>query len=489
VRRITSIESPLNDRDTPRSADEPPRPTTAATAFVLVTVFLDSISIGLMLPALPKLISSFVPEDPVFAAQLVGIFAASWGLMQLFGSPFLGALSDRYGRRPIILISNVGLAVDYLLMAVAPTIWLLFFGRLVSGFTASTFATSFAYVTDVTPPEQRAAAYGRIGAVFGLGFIIGPAIGGVLAEFGPRVPFILAAGLAMANTVYGFFVLPESLLRENRMAFHLARANPFASLQLLRRTPRLAGLAVVNLLDALALVSITATFVLYTTAKFQWTDATIGLTFAAIGLAIAIVQGGLTGLVVARIGERRTLMLGLTLGIVGFSIYGLAPSSAWIWVAIPILAMWGLADSPNQSLMTREVNDNEYGQLQGALAALLVRVARTDNMYAAEEVERIEAILMQRYGMSPFEAMDRRAQGEALESEAPDTIRFTRALKDAVPLDDRAALVQALWSVALVDGSRPAQLLAHLAPLSEALCDPFVIDPDSAPLQVGEARE
>jgi len=370
VRRITSIESPLNDRDTPRSADEPPRPTTAATAFVLVTVFLDSISIGLMLPALPKLISSFVPEDPVFAAQLVGIFAASWGLMQLFGSPFLGALSDRYGRRPIILISNVGLAVDYLLMAVAPTIWLLFFGRLVSGFTASTFATSFAYVTDVTPPEQRAAAYGRIGAVFGLGFIIGPAIGGVLAEFGPRVPFILAAGLAMANTVYGFFVLPESLLRENRMAFDLARANPFASLQLLRRTPRLAGLAVVNLLDALALVSITATFVLYTTAKFQWTDATIGLTFAAIGLAIAIVQGGLTGLVVARIGERRTLMLGLTLGIVGFSIYGLAPSSAWIWVAIPILAMWGLADSPNQSLMTREVNDNEYGQLQGALAAL-----------------------------------------------------------------------------------------------------------------------
>ncbi len=323
-----------------------------------------------MLPALPKLISSFVPDNPVFAAQLVGIFAASWGLMQLCGSPFLGALSDRYGRRPIMLISNTGLAVDYLLMAVAPSLWLLFVGRLVSGFTASTFATAFAYVTDVTPPEQRAAAYGRIGAIFGLGFIIGPAIGGVLAEFGPRVPFILAASLALANTVYGFIVLPESLALDKRMAFQVARANPFASLRLLRRTPRLAGLALVNLLDALALVSITTTFVLYTTAKFQWSETTIGLTFAAIGFAIAIVQGGLTGPVVAILGERRTLLTGLMLGTIGFTMYGFAPSSEWIWAAIPILAMWGLADSPNQSLMTREVNENEYGQLQGALAGL-----------------------------------------------------------------------------------------------------------------------
>lgn len=342
----------------------------AASAFILVTVMLDSISIGIMLPALPKLVAGFVPDDPVAAARLVGLFAASWGFMQLIGSPLLGALSDRFGRRPVILMSNLGLGLDYLLMAFAPSLWLLYVGRLVSGFTAATFATAYAYVTDVTPEEERAAAFGRIGAVFGLGFILGPAIGGLLAEFGPRVPFILAAVLSLANFAYGTLVLPESLALENRMAFSWRRANPFASIRLLGRTRRLTGLAVVNLLDQLALVSIPATFVLYTTAKFGWSDSTTGLTFAAVGLGLAIVHGVLTAPVVGFFGEARTLLIGLLFGIAGFTMYALAPTSMVIFAAIPLMCLWALADSPNQSLMSREVSPSEYGQLQGALAAL-----------------------------------------------------------------------------------------------------------------------
>ncbi|MBX9925072.1 MAG: TCR/Tet family MFS transporter [Hyphomicrobiaceae bacterium] len=347
-----------------------PRPGQAASLFVLFTVFLDSIAIGIMLPALPKLIESFVPGDAVLAAQIVGWFGAAWGLAQLFGSPFLGALSDRFGRRPVILISNLGLGLDYLLMAFAPTLWLLLFGRIVAGFTAATFATAYAYVTDVTPEPDRAAAYGRIGAVFGLGFIMGPAIGGVLAEIGPRVPFILAAVLSLINFIYGCLVLPESLAQENRMAFSWRRANPFASLVLLRRTPRLAWLSIVSLLDQLALVSIPAAFVLYTSHVFKWSELTTGLTFAAIGVGLAIVQGVLMGPTVKCLGNRRTLLLGYLFGIVGFAMYGLAPSSYVIWAAIPLLTLWGLVEGPTQSYMSREVSPNEYGQLQGAIAAL-----------------------------------------------------------------------------------------------------------------------
>ncbi len=342
-----------------------------ASLFVLFTVLLDSIGIGIMLPALPKLIESFAPGDAVLAALMVGGFGAVWGLAQLFGSPFLGALSDRYGRRPVILISNLGLGLDYLLMAFAPTLWLLVVGRIIAGFTAATFATAYAYVTDVTPEADRASAYGRIGAVFGLGFIMGPAIGGVLAEFGPRVPFILAAVLSLVNFIYGYFVLPESLALENRMPFAWRRANPFASLKLLRRSSRLAWLSVVSLLDQLALVSIPVTFVLYTSHTFQWDGLTTGLTFTAIGVGLAVVQGVLMGPVVARLGNRRTLLLGLAFAIVGFLMYGLAPSSWVIWAAIPLLTLWGLVEGPNQSLMSREVTASEYGQLQGALAALL----------------------------------------------------------------------------------------------------------------------
>jgi MFS transporter, DHA1 family, tetracycline resistance protein len=338
---------------------------------VLVTVLLDVMALGIMLPALPKLVESFFPGDPTRAARMFGLVGMSWGLMQLIGSPILGALSDRYGRRPIILASNLGLGLDYILMALAPTVWIVVLGRLIAGFCAASFATAFAYIADVTPTEKRAAEFGKIGAAFGLGFIIGPALGGVLASLDPRAPFLAAAAFSFTNAVYGYFVLPESLSLEHRMPFRWSRANPLGSLRLLGRSSRLFGLGLVSFLDSLALVSLPSTFVLYVTHRFGWDDITVGLTYASVGLGLAIVHGGLTGPVVARFGERRTLAIGLTFGIAGFAAYGLAPSSMFVWLAMPLVALWGLADSASQSLMSREVGEDEQGQLQGALASLM----------------------------------------------------------------------------------------------------------------------
>jgi MFS transporter, DHA1 family, tetracycline resistance protein len=345
--------------------------TRAATIFVLVTVLLDVMALGMMLPALPKLVESFVPDNPILAAQLYGLFGVAWGLMQLFGSPFLGALSDQYGRRPIILLSNLGLGLDYLLMVFAPNLWVVLIGRLIAGLTSASFATAFAYIADVTPEDKRAAEFGKIGAAFGLGFIVGPALGGLLTSIDPRLPFVAAAAFSLANAAYGYFVLPESLSLDKRMPFTWARANPLSSLRLLGRTPRLKGLGVVSFLDSVALVSLPATFVLYVTHRFGWGDIAVGLTYASVGLGMAIVHGLLVGPVVERIGERRTLMVGLAFGAAGFTLFGLAPSTEIMLMAIPLIALWGFADASMQSLMTREVTPSEQGQLQGALASLM----------------------------------------------------------------------------------------------------------------------
>jgi MFS transporter, DHA1 family, tetracycline resistance protein len=338
---------------------------------VLVTVLLDVMALGMMLPALPKLVESFVPGNTILAAQLYGLFGVAWGLMQLFGSPFLGALSDQFGRRPIILLSNLGLGLDYLLMVFAPNLWVVLIGRLIAGLTSASFATAFAYIADVTPEDKRAAEFGKIGAAFGLGFIVGPALGGLLTSIDPRLPFIAAAAFSLVNAVYGYFVLPESLSLDKRMKFTWGRANPIASLKLLGRTPRLKGLGVVSFLDSLALVSLPATFVLYVTHRFGWGDIAVGLTYASVGLGMAIVHGLLVGPVVDRIGERRTLMVGLAFGAAGFTMFGLAPSTEIMLLAIPLIALWGFADASMQSLMTREVTPSEQGQLQGALASLM----------------------------------------------------------------------------------------------------------------------
>ncbi len=343
----------------------------AATAFVLVTVLLDIMALGMMLPALPKLVESFVPGDTALAARIYGVFGMSWGLMQFFGAPILGALSDRYGRRPVILLSNLGLGLDYILMALAPNLWILLIGRLIAGVTSASTSTAFAYIADITPEEQRATEFGKILAMFGIGFIAGPAIGGYLASIDPRWPFMAAAAFSLTNFTYGYFVLPESLGREKRMPFTWARANPYTSLQMLGRNRRILGLSIVSLLDSLALVALPSTFVLYATHKFGWTEDIVGFTFAGVGIGLAVVHGVLTGPVVKRLGERTTLLVGMVFGTLGFAMYGISWEGWVIWASIPLIALWGLSDTTISSLMSAEFGTREQGRLQGALASLM----------------------------------------------------------------------------------------------------------------------
>jgi len=332
---------------------------------------LDMLALGMIIPVLPILIEDFRGGDPVLAAKTLGLFGTVWASMQFFASPILGSLSDHYGRRPIILLSNFGLGFDYILMALAPTLGWLFAGRVISGITAASIPTAFAYIADVTPPEKRAKSYGLLGAAFGIGFIIGPALGGVLTTIGPRMPFWVAAGFSLANAMYGLFVLPESLTADRRAHFSWRRANPVGSLSLLVRHPELMSFATIHFLYYLAHQSLQNVFVLYVGYRYGWNSAAVGWSLAVVGVSFAIVQAGLVGPVVAKIGERRALMIGLTAGATAFVIYALAPTG-WLFVAgIPIQAFWGLYGPSAQGLMTRRVAATEQGRLQGALNSIV----------------------------------------------------------------------------------------------------------------------
>jgi DHA1 family tetracycline resistance protein-like MFS transporter len=345
-------------------------PRRAALAFIFVTVLLDMLAIGVMIPVLPKLVEAFKGGDTASAAQVFGLFGTAWALMQFIFSPVQGALSDRFGRRPVILLSNLGLGLDYVLMALAPNLGWLFVGRLVSGITAASISTSFAYIADVTPAEKRAASFGLIGTAFGVGFVLGPALGGVLGSIDLRLPFWGSAGLSLLNFCYGLLILPESLPVARRAAFVWKRANPIGSLLLLRRYPHLFGLATVNFLHGLAHVVLPSTFVLYASYRYGWDERAVGLTLAGVGVCSAIVQGGLVRPIVARAGERRAMLIGLGCGAVGFAIYGLAPTGALFCAGVPVMSLWGLANPAVQALMTERVGPTEQGQLQGAQGSL-----------------------------------------------------------------------------------------------------------------------
>ena len=340
---------------------------TPALAFILVTVTLDILALGLIIPVLPKLVVDFLHGDTADGAEILGLFGTVWAFMQFLSGPILGSLSDRVGRRPVILLSNLGLGLDYVLMAMAPNLMWLFVGRVISGITAASITTAFAYIADVTGPERRAQAFGMVGAAFGIGFIIGPAIGGLLGNFDPRLPFWVAAGFSLLNAAYGFFVLPESLPREKRAAFSWRRANPIGALTLLRSHPELLGLAGVSFLANLAHESLPAAFVIYAGYRYHWDQGMIGLTLAGVGICSAVVQGGLIGPIVAWMGERRALMFGLTAGAIGFAIYGLAATGPMFWVGVPLMALWGVAGAATQGLTSGRVGPSEQGQLQGAL--------------------------------------------------------------------------------------------------------------------------
>ena len=348
----------------------PAGPRRAALAFIFVTVALDMLAIGIIIPVLPKLIERFMGGDTANAAEVFGVFGTVWAAMQFFSSPVMGALSDRFGRRPVILLSNFGLGLDYIIMALAPDLAWLLVGRVISGICAASVSTSFAYIADVTPPEKRAAGFGMVGMAFGFGFVVGPAMGGLLAGIEPWLPFWVAAAFSLANGCYGLFVLPESLPPDRRAAFAWKRANPIGALNLLREQPALLGLAFVNFLSQLAHVVLPAMSVLYTGYRYGWDETTVGLMLAGVGVCSAIVQGALVRRVVARFGERRTLLAGLVFGTLGFAGIGLAPTGALYLATVPLMALWGLSGPAVQGLMTRRVDGRSQGRLQGANGSL-----------------------------------------------------------------------------------------------------------------------
>jgi MFS transporter, DHA1 family, tetracycline resistance protein len=348
-----------------------PAPRKAALAFIFVTVLIDMLAFGMIIPVLPMLVQDFMGGDAARAAQMYGVFGTAWALMQFIFSPVQGSLSDHFGRRTVILVSCAGLGLDFILMALAPNLWWLLVGRVISGITAASFSTAGAYISDVTPPEKRAAAFGLIGAAFGIGFVLGPALGGLLGAISPRLPFWASAFMALANVCWGWFVLPESLPEDRRVPFAWKNANPLGALKLLRSHPMLAGLAVGYFLLNLAHVVLPSTTVLYMHYRYNWDTRAVGLLLAGVGISSLIVQGFLIKPVVRWLKERRAVAWGLTFGAVGFVIYGLAPTGRIFWIGVPVMALWGIATPSLQTIMTRLVDATEQGRLQGALASLV----------------------------------------------------------------------------------------------------------------------
>jgi MFS transporter, DHA1 family, tetracycline resistance protein len=342
----------------------------AAFVFIFATIFLDMLAGGVVIPVLPKLVADFVSGDAQQAARIFGVFGTAWALMQFLFSPLQGMLADSFGRRTVIVLSNLGVGLDYVLMALAPTLGWLFAGRVISGIASASIAAAYAYIADVTPPEQRAARFGLLGAAFGAGFVLGPALGGLAGSISPRLPFWIAAGLSLANAGYGFFILPESLPRALRVRFDWRRANPFAALALLRSHTELLGLAFVNFLGNLAHAVLPSIAVLYMLYRYGYDERIVGLTLAAVGVASIIVQGGIVGPVTKQVGERIALMIGLGFGVVGFLAFGLARTGPEFWIGIPLLALWGLEGPACMALMSRHVGPSEQGRLQGANASV-----------------------------------------------------------------------------------------------------------------------
>lgn len=353
------------------TAAAPPPRREAGFLFILITVALDMLALGVIIPVLPKLIVEFEGGNLQSAARAVGVFGFAWAAMQFLFQPVLGALSDHFGRRPVVLASNLGLGLDYIFMALAPSLPFLFVGRLISGATAASIATANAYVSDITLPEKRAGRFGMVGAAFGLGFILGPAIGGALGAHDLRYPFWAAGAFSLANFLYGYFILPESLAPEKRTPNIVWRsANVLGSLDFLQRDRSLKLLALALFLSYLAHESLPALFVLYTQQRYNWDPSTTGWALTIVGVSQTIVSGGLVRPAVARLGEKTTLTIALTCGALGLLAYAFAPTGAIFMAAPPLIALWGMANPSFQGLATRLAGASEQGRLQGALGSL-----------------------------------------------------------------------------------------------------------------------
>ncbi len=343
----------------------------AAIPFILVTILIDVLGLGLLIPVLPELVTRLAGGSVSSGSSYFGWFIAVYAAMQFLFAPILGALADRFGRRPVILISLLGAGLDYLVMALAPSLAWLFLGRVVSGITGANITAANAYIADVSAPEDRAKNFGLVGAVFGIGFIVGPALGGLVGSYGLRLPFILAAGLALLNGLYGFFILPESLERHNRSPFSFRTANPLGSLAGLGRYPVVAGLAFTYVCVGLAQQALQSTWVLYTNVRYGWTPLQNGLSLMLVGLLAAVVQGGLVRVLIPRLGEVRALLASLAVSAVAFALYGLS-THGWMLIAVMVVgSLGGIAGPAAQGLISRSVSAREQGAVQGSLASLM----------------------------------------------------------------------------------------------------------------------
>ncbi len=346
------------------------RPRRRAIAFIFVTVLLDMIGFGIVIPVIPKLIVELTGKDLSEAAEYGGWLGVSFAAMQFIFSPIMGGLSDRFGRRPVLLLSLLVFGIDYLIMGMAPTLGWLFFGRTMAGIAGATFGPASAYIADISPPEHRAKNFGLMGAAFGVGFILGPAIGGMLGSFGPQAPFWASAVLAFANLAYGYFVLPESLAKESRRPFDWQRAHTLGALNQLMRYSTVFGLVATLFFWQLGHHVLTSTWSFYTMLKFQWTERDIGLSLAFVGVLAAVVQGGLAGKLIPWMGERNAVVVGFLTAALGYLGYGVSPAGWMMFVWIAVASLAGLSYPSISAMMSRRIPADSQGELQGAISSL-----------------------------------------------------------------------------------------------------------------------
>ncbi len=342
-----------------------------ALLFIFITLLIDVIGIGIIIPVVPALIEKLTGEGISVAASYGGWLTFAYAIFQFIFAPILGALSDRFGRRPVLLFSLFGLGLDYIFQAFAPTIFWLFVGRIIAGITGASFTTATAYIADISTPEKRAQNFGMVGAAFGLGFIIGPLIGGFASTGGTHVPFLVAAGLSLINFVYGYFALPESLSLKNRRRFEWKRANPIGSLKQLKKYPLVMGLLGSFVLLFIASHAVQSNWVYYTVYRFQWTEKEVGLSLTFVGVVIAIVQGGLMRFIMPKLGQYNAIYVGLFLNMMSLILFGLA-NQGWMMYAILLpYALAGIAGPAMQGIMSNDVPANEQGELQGGLTSVM----------------------------------------------------------------------------------------------------------------------
>ncbi len=343
----------------------------AAVSFIFITLLLDVIGLGLIIPVFPQLIEELIQGNISEASQWGGLLTFAYAIMQFVCAPIIGNLSDKYGRRPVLLLSLFGFGIDYIFLSLAPTIWWLFVGRLIAGMFGASFTTATAYIADISTPENRSKNFGMIGAAFGLGFIIGPGIGGLLGEFGPRVPFMAAAILTFLNLIYGYFVLPESLSKEHRRPFEWKRANPMGSLIQLKKYKGVGGLIVSLIFVYIASHAVQSTWTFFNIEKFQWSNTLMGVSLAVIGLLIAIVQGGLIRYINPKLGDEKSIYVGLGLYSIGLFLFSFATEGWMMFIFLIPYCLGGIAGPALQSIISGNVPKNEQGELQGALTSLM----------------------------------------------------------------------------------------------------------------------